>query len=80
MVDLVADVLAARQWQLPLGSAQAFVGRMLQMSRPASVADVIFQLDLPIIEEIPAADLIAIRRDQSEYFSNFRNALRRAAK
>jgi hypothetical protein len=80
MVDLVADVFAARQWQLPLGSAQAFVGRMLQMSRPASVADVIFQLDLPVIEEIPAADLIAIRRDQSECFANFRNALRRAAK
>jgi hypothetical protein len=79
MVDLTADVLAARECDLPLGSAQAFMGRMLQMSRPTSVADVIFQLELPVIEGIPTAELIAIRRDQSEYFANFRHALRRAA-
>jgi len=80
MVDLVADVSASRECRLPLGSAQAFVGRMLQMSRPVSVADVIFQLDLPVIEGVPTAALVAIRRDESEYFSSFRNALSRAAR
>jgi hypothetical protein len=79
MVDLVADVSAARECELPLGSAQAFVGRMLRMSRPTSIADVVFQLELPVIDGIPTAELMAIRRDESEYFLNFRNALRRAA-
>jgi hypothetical protein len=79
MADLIADVLAASEHGLPLGSVQGFQARMLQMSRPMAVADVVFQLQLPVLEGISTADLIAIRRDQSEYFLNFRNALTRAA-
>jgi hypothetical protein len=79
MVDLVADVSAARQYDLPLGSAQAFPAQMLQLSRAASVGDVIFQLELPVLEGLTAAELIAIRQTHVEYFENFRNALRRAA-
>jgi hypothetical protein len=79
MVDLVADVGAARCNDLPLGSVLAFPGRILQMSRPASVADVVFQLQLPVIEGISARDLIAVRDQESEYFERFRAALRHAA-
>jgi hypothetical protein len=79
MADLIADVLAASEHGLPLGSVQGFQAQMLQMSRPTSVADVVFQLQLPVLEGISTADLIAIRRDQSEYFLNFRNSLTRAA-
>jgi hypothetical protein len=80
MVDLTADVSAARDYGLPLGSVLAFPGRILQMSRPPSVEDVVFQLQLPVLEGIPARDLIAIRLKESEYFENFRDALRRAAR
>jgi hypothetical protein len=79
MIDLTADISAARGHGLPLGSVLAFPGRLLQMSRPASVADVVFQLQLPVLEGIPTRDLIAIRQKESEYFENFRTALRRAA-
>lgn len=79
MVELIADVLAAGEYGLPLGSVHGFSALLLQMSRPTSVADVIFHLQLPVLEGISTADLIAIRSDQSEYFLNFRNALTRAA-
>jgi hypothetical protein len=78
MVDLIADVAAAGEYELPLGSVLGFQGRLLQMSRPVSVADVMFNLQLPVLEGIPTADLINIRRDEAPYFLNFRNALRRA--
>jgi len=80
MVDLVADVSVAREYDLPLGSAQAFPAQMLRLSRPASVGDVIFQLELPVLEGLTPAELIAIRQTHVEYFENFRNALRRAAR
>jgi hypothetical protein len=79
MVDLVADIEAARDNDLPLGSVLAFPGRILQVSRPASVADVVFQLQLPVIKGISAHDLIAVRDQESEYFERFRGALRQAA-
>ncbi|HXZ42550.1 MAG TPA: hypothetical protein VEG68_17550 [Terriglobales bacterium] len=79
MVDLVADVSAAREYGLPLGSAQAFSAEMLKLSRPASVADVIFRLELPVLQGVSAAELIAIREANLDSFERFRSALRRAA-
>ena len=80
LVELTSDVAAAHQYDLPLGLVQSISGQMLQMSRPTSVADVVFQLELPVLDGISTIDLIRIRREQSEYFSSFRNALTRAAR
>jgi len=80
MVDLTADVTAARECAIPLGSVLSFPGRLLQMSRPASVEDVLFHLQLPVLEGVHTRDLIDIRKRESEYFENFRTALRKAAR
>jgi hypothetical protein len=76
---LAADVRAGRMHKLPIGSVIPLEGKFLQMSGPPSVQDVLFRLELPILEQVPIKDLIEIRNGESEAFTAFRNALREAA-
>jgi len=79
MAHLAADVLAAHRLGLPLGAVRGVAGRMLTESRPVSVADVIFHLSLPVLEGIPAAELMKFREDHTDEFASFRRGLTRAA-
>jgi hypothetical protein len=79
LLNVVADVGASHQYQLPLGSAEAFVGEMLAMSQPTSADQAVFQIRLPILEKVPTAELIRIRRENIDSFDRFRNALRATA-
>lgn len=73
---LAADVSAARECRSPLGAAIRFHNRLLQEALPTTVADVAFNIKLPILEGVLPSTLIEIRRDETEYFLRFKSALR----
>jgi hypothetical protein len=52
---------------------------MLAMNQPSSADQAVFQIDLPILEKVPTAELIKIRRENADTFDRFRHALRAAA-
>ncbi len=80
LLNVVADVGASHRYQLPLGSAEAFAGEMLAMNHSASADQAVFQIDLPILEKVPTAELIRIRRENADTFDRFRHALSAAAR
>ena len=72
------DVLAARAYDASLGIANQTVSALFG-HRPTSVSDVLFELRLPVLLNIPVQDLIAIRKDYTDEFRRFQVAVRRAA-
>ena len=78
---LVSDIGAARIIRAPLGAAATIHEHLLSRTPAAapSVQDALFELDLPVINGVPAKDLIKIRHDKWQYFDAFRIALRTAA-
>jgi hypothetical protein len=76
IVDLTADLATAHELKLPLGAARGMHGRMLAAARPTRVSDVIFQIDLPILDGLSTKNLIEIRRKEHDSFVQFRNSLR----
>lgn len=76
---LASDIQAAEKWGCPLGIGINFHCHMASLrAKAATVEDVVFQLDLPVIEGIDARDLIQLRKDEHDHFEAFRTALRRA--
>lgn len=76
---LVSDVVSARYMELPLGASVQMHEDVLSRSRPpTTVADVAFDLKLPVLEELPIRDVVRVRQDEWEYFEKFRHALTHA--
>jgi len=73
---LASDVRAARMYNLPLGTAIPFHQRLLRTANPPTVADVVMNLQLPVIEGIAPDVLLRIRQDEHECFERFRTQLR----
>jgi hypothetical protein len=76
---LVSDVTAAKSMALPLGSSvQLHEYALARASHSQTVADVAFDLDLPVLDLLPIRDVVRLREDESEYFERFRIAVTRA--
>jgi hypothetical protein len=71
-------VAAAQAGSLPLGSTLYLYRRLLDQPVGDPVARIAFDLQLPIIENIPTAALVRIRQDEHEYFKRFQFRLRQA--
>ncbi len=78
VAHLTSDVAAARKYGIALGAAIGFHERLLRRVHPLASEDVAFQLELPVLNGLRAETLIAIRRDEQEYFARFRDCLRLA--
>jgi hypothetical protein len=76
LVDLTADVLASQDVGMPLGAALGLHGRMFSEIGPPTLADVVLQLDLPVLDGVPTSTLIQIRQEERDSFVRFRKALR----
>lgn len=73
---LVSDVATARGLSLPLGaSIQVHEDLLGLTNRPPRADDVAFELNLPVLSELPVRDVIRLRADETEYFLKFRDAL-----
>jgi len=73
---LVSDLSAAKQLGLPLGAGVHMHEDALSgWSRSRTIEDVAFHLQLPVLDELPIADIVRVRQDEMEFFHNFRHAL-----
>jgi len=76
---LTGDIATATKLKMPLGTVHGFEASLLSLSRPIEVSDVVFQLQLPVLDGLPTSTLIKLREQESDSFAKFRNSLRRAA-
>jgi hypothetical protein len=80
MSHLTSDIRASRSLALPLASTVQIHGDLLGLTPDApSVAEVMFNLRLPVIDGMHIQTLLSLRDTQGEYFEQFRVALRTAA-
>jgi hypothetical protein len=77
---LTADVECSHQLSLPFGSVVKFYERMLVANAKPTVDDVLFKLDLPVLDGVPPKDLMKLRNDERDSFIEFRAALAVAAR
>jgi hypothetical protein len=78
---LTSDIIASRESGVPLGCTMPFYGKLLSYgANKPSPTDVAFNLNLPVLQEIPIELLIKIRRDEQESFHRFQDSLRLAIK
>ncbi len=75
---LAADALTARQLRVPLGSSFSVHRKILAQSNQPEVDAVAFNLDLPVLNNIPISTLLRIRREEGEHFRRFQSRLRLA--
>jgi hypothetical protein len=80
LAHLNSDVVAATHYRLPLGTAIRFHEALLKESHTPTVADVAFNLELPVLNGVSPDVLISIRNDEQEAFAVFRNRIREAIK
>ncbi|HWZ96990.1 MAG TPA: hypothetical protein VN025_04445 [Candidatus Dormibacteraeota bacterium] len=78
VADLTADITAARELKMPLGTIRPLHSKLLAASSAPSIAEVVFQLDLPILNGLSPKQLIKLRQEEQESFVNFRNSLKKA--
>jgi hypothetical protein len=78
MLYLAADVLRARELRTALGCVHAPHQRVLSHAEEITPSSVAFQLSFPILDGLPIATLLKMRRDESDLFSRFRTRLRAA--
>jgi hypothetical protein len=81
MSSLVSDVQAARMLNLSLGTSVQLHEDVLENSTHAEgVADIAFDLRLPVLNGVPIRDIVKIRQDEQECFLKFQHALTTAIK
>jgi hypothetical protein len=73
---LVTDVRTAKSLDAPLAAAVSLHGHVLeQPSHKVTEAEVALRLALPVLDGVPAAELIKVRRDEALSFERFRQSL-----
>lgn len=70
----MSDITAAQQLRQPLGAGVRMHENALR-DEALTVGDVAFELQLPVLDELPIWDIVKIRQDGSEYFRNFQHSL-----
>jgi len=79
VAHLSSDAAIAHQATAPLGSIVWLHGRLLRQSASRiTPAEVVFNLDLPVLNKVPIDTLLKIRRDDGDAFERFRASLRKA--
>ena len=78
IAHLSSDISAAHKYNASLGTVIKAHEMFLHELRPTKVTDVVVNLQLPVLDGLQPWDLIAIRRDESEYFQRFRDSLTNA--
>jgi len=74
---LVADVSAARAVGMPLG-ASVWLQRQLPGDAETATSSPAFAMQLPYLDDVPVADLLALRDSEHDSFVRFRAAIRTA--
>jgi hypothetical protein len=79
LAHLSSDVATARHAGSPLGSIVWLHGQLLRQSASRlTPAEVIFNLELPVLNKVPVEALLKIRKDEGDAFQRFRDSLRKA--
>lgn len=79
LAHLASDVAIAHHANAPLGSIVWLHGRLLQQSASSvTPAEVAFSLDLPVLNKIPIATLLKLRKSEGDAFQRFRDSLKKA--
>jgi hypothetical protein len=78
VAHLTSDAVAAQTAGVPLGSTLYMHRRLLRQSGTGPAGNVAFDLQLPVLDNLPTALLIKIRYDESENFRRFQFRLRQA--
>jgi hypothetical protein len=78
VAHLTSDASAAKSSGLPFGSTIFLYRRLMQQPRTSSVAQIAFELQLPILDNLPTEVLVKVRLDEHEYFQRFQLRLRQA--
>lgn len=74
---LASDALTAKRLNTPLGTDLGYYRHMLaKLTRTTTAGDVALELQLPVLDGVNPADLIALRSAEAESFERFRSALR----
>jgi hypothetical protein len=77
--ELICDLEAARAASLPIGSTNDVHTQMMPGIRPQGmVEECAFEITLPLLQNVPVHELLALRRDEADHFERLRIALRRA--
>lgn len=74
-----ADVITAHELNLPLGATKGLQGRLLESIRPIAAGEVLFHLELPVLNGVPTRALLELRSQEADSFKQFRSSLRVAA-
>jgi hypothetical protein len=78
---LTADITAAKSLGVPLGCTNWLHGELLSTaSISPTIANVAFNLDLPILQGVSVETLVKVRNDEYESFQRFRDSIRLAVK
>jgi hypothetical protein len=80
LAHLTSDVAASNSYHAALGSVNSIHDLLLRRWRGITPADVLMNLRLPILSGLKPWDLIDIRREEGQYFANFRDSLLQAIK
>jgi hypothetical protein len=76
---LVSDVHTAKRFSTPLAASVSLHAEVLDRSIPeAAEAEIALNLALPVLEDVPAAELIRVRQAEALSFERFRQSLRLA--
>lgn len=76
---LVSDVETARLIDVPLGtSLPAHEILLARREQQVTESDVAFNLQLPILSNLPLGELLKVRQDEWVYFDRFRQSLKEA--
>lgn len=74
---LVSDVRTAKYVSSPLAASVSLHGEVLaQPKADVTEAEVALNLSLPVLEGVPAAELVKVRKDEAMSFERFRHSLR----
>lgn len=77
---LSADIAASRSTGATLGMTSTIHQRVLSNPPIQNSADVAFQLNLPVLDGVPANEFLAIRGEHEDEFRRFKTSVRRAMK
>jgi hypothetical protein len=75
---LTSDIMTAQRLKVPLGSSLSPHLTMLRRSEELTAQAVAFHLDLPVLDDIPVAELLKLRKEEQECFLRFQTRLRLA--
>jgi len=78
VAHLTSDLLASEMFSVPLGAVIPAHQWLVRKALPPTLEEVAFNLQLPVLDGVPAQSLIALRRNEGDAFRRFQGALRTA--